>query len=110
MRWDIFCRVIDNFGDVGVCWRLAADLAARGHTVRLWLDDPQALAWMAPGALQGRWPGISVRAWSDASGPLVLQALSPAQVWVESFGCELPSTFVAARANAVSKTSDRRTF
>ena len=26
MRWDLFCRVIDNFGDIGVCWRLAADL------------------------------------------------------------------------------------
>ncbi len=103
--WDVFCQVIDNFGDVGVCWRLAADLAARGHTVRLWLDDTQALTWMAPGALQGHWPGISVRAWSDASHPQVLQALAPAQAWVESFGCELPSAFVAARANAVGKTS-----
>jgi len=103
--WDVFCQVIDNFGDVGVCWRLAADLAARGHTVRLWLDDPQALTWMAPGALQGHWPGISVWAWSDASHPHVLQALSPAQVWVESFGCELPNAFVAARANAVSKVA-----
>ena len=23
LRWDIFCNVIDNFGDIGVCWRLA---------------------------------------------------------------------------------------
>jgi hypothetical protein len=23
LHWDIFCRVIDNFGDIGVCWRLA---------------------------------------------------------------------------------------
>lgn len=102
--WDIFCQVIDNFGDVGVCWRLAADLAARGHPVRLWLDDPQALTWMAPGALPGRWPGISVRAWSDASEPQVLQALAPAQVWVESFGCELPTAFVAARSRATSES------
>src|SRR5688572_33466824 len=21
-RWDIFCRVVDNYGDVGVSWRL----------------------------------------------------------------------------------------
>ncbi|MER2540956.1 MAG: elongation factor P maturation arginine rhamnosyltransferase EarP, partial [Azonexus sp.] len=21
-NWDIFCRVIDNYGDIGVCWRL----------------------------------------------------------------------------------------
>ena len=44
LRWDLFCRVVDNFGDIGVCWRLAADLAGRGHAVRLWVDDPSALA------------------------------------------------------------------
>jgi len=39
-RWDIFCRVVDNFGDVGVSWRLARSLAAEhGKNVRLWLDD-----------------------------------------------------------------------
>ena len=49
LQWDIFCKVIDNFGDIGVCWRLAADLAGRGQPVRLWVDDGTALAWMAPG-------------------------------------------------------------
>ena len=57
--WDLFCRVIDNFGDVGVCWRLAAQLAARGHAVRLWIDDPSALAWMAPEGTHGA-PGVQV--------------------------------------------------
>jgi uncharacterized repeat protein (TIGR03837 family) len=98
--WDIFCQVIDNFGDVGVCWRLSADLAARGHTVRLWLDDPQALRWMAPGAMEGSWPGITVRPWHAASDGAALSALGPAHVWVESFGCQLPPAFVAARAQA----------
>ena len=23
LRWDLFCRVIDNYGDIGVSWRLA---------------------------------------------------------------------------------------
>ncbi len=98
--WDVFCQVIDNFGDVGVCWRLCADLAARGHTVRLWLDDPQALHWMAPGALEGAWSGVSVCARSQASDPDVLAALAPAQIWVESFGCDLPEAFVATRAQS----------
>ena len=48
MLWDIFCKVIDNHGDIGVCWRLSAQLAARGEQVRLWVDDASALAWMAP--------------------------------------------------------------
>lgn len=48
LQWDIFCKVIDNFGDIGVSWRLAADLASRGQQVRLWVDDAKALNWMAP--------------------------------------------------------------
>lgn len=98
MQWDIFCRVIDNFGDIGVCWRLAADLGRRGHTVRLWVDDASALAWMAPGALEGRWPDVQVRNWADAQNPAVLQTLPPADVWVEGFGCEIATEFIAAHA------------
>ena len=29
---DIFCRVIDNYGDIGVCWRLACNLLQTIHT------------------------------------------------------------------------------
>ncbi|MFN4359888.1 MAG: elongation factor P maturation arginine rhamnosyltransferase EarP [Hylemonella sp.] len=86
-RWDIFCRVIDNYGDIGVCWRLARQLAARGQIVRLWVDDASALRWMAP---QGC-AGVEVRPWTL---PLDLQGLPPGQVLVEAFGCELPPEFV----------------
>ncbi len=48
LNWDIFCNIVDNFGDIGVCWRLACNLAQRGQTVRLWVDDVSPLAWMAP--------------------------------------------------------------
>ena len=91
MRWDIFCRVIDNFGDLGVCWRLAADLGARGERVRLWVDDPRALAWMAPhGAC-----GVSVVPWVDPLPPL-----SPGDVVIEAFGCDPPASHVARMAAA----------
>jgi uncharacterized repeat protein (TIGR03837 family) len=53
MQWDLYCRVVDNFGDVGVAWRLAADLAARGEAVRLAIDDASALAWLAPRGAAG---------------------------------------------------------
>ncbi|MGA7479104.1 MAG: elongation factor P maturation arginine rhamnosyltransferase EarP, partial [Azonexus sp.] len=50
LHWDIFCRVIDNHGDIGVCWRLARQLASEhGKVVRLWLDDLDSLKPMAPG-------------------------------------------------------------
>ena len=77
MQWSIFCRVVDNFGDVGVAWRLAADLAARGEQVRLAIDDASALAWMAPGG------GVEVAAWDDG------EAMG-SDVWVETFGCGWP--------------------
>jgi uncharacterized repeat protein (TIGR03837 family) len=86
MHWDLFCRVIDNFGDIGVCWRLAADLGARGEKVRLHLDEASALSWMAPmGA-----PNVQVSAW-DA-------AVEPGDVVVEAFGCVPPAGFVARMA------------
>ncbi len=89
LQWDVFCRVIDNHGDLGVCWRLSADLAARGHGVRLWVDDPSALSWLAPRGA----PGVQLRHWG-VPGP----AAVPGDVVVEAFGCDPPSEFVAAMA------------
>ena len=92
-RWDVFCRVIDNLGDVGVCWRLARDLARRGERVRLWIDEPGPLAWMAPDGEPGvqwvRWG----TPWQTAEGPY-----EPGDVVVEAFGCELPEPVLAAMA------------
>ena len=93
MRFDVFCQVIDNFGDVGVCWRLAADLAARGHAVRLWVDDASALAWMAPHGA----PGVEVRPWPQAA-----PADGPGDVVIEAFGCEIAPGFIAACAGTES--------
>jgi uncharacterized repeat protein (TIGR03837 family) len=90
LLWDIFCTVIDNHGDLGVCWRLTRQLQGAGQRVRLWVDDASALAWMAPTAAQE--PGIEVKAWAQASEAA---ALPPADVWVEAFGCEIPEAFVA---------------
>jgi uncharacterized repeat protein (TIGR03837 family) len=91
--WDIFCTVIDNHGDLGVCWRLTRQLRDAGQRVRLWVDDASALSWMAPTAHQE--PGIEVRPWAEASQASTLQSLPPANVWVEAFGCEIPEAFVS---------------
>jgi uncharacterized repeat protein (TIGR03837 family) len=89
MQWDLFCRVIDNHGDLGVCWRLAADLASRGEAVRLWVDDPSALDWMAPSGARG----VSVMRWVAA-----LTEATPGDVVVEAFGCDPPPDFVTCMA------------
>lgn len=95
LLWDVFCRVIDNYGDLGVCWRLCADLASRGLSVRLWVDDASPLQWMAPGALDGSWPGIQVLGWEQSQDVAHLADLRPADVWVEGFGCEIALEFIA---------------
>lgn len=95
LTWDVFCHVIDNWGDVGVCWRLCRQLAAAGQRVRLWIDDATALDWMAPGARRGTVPGVRVHDWprqADAPPP----ALDPGDVLIEGFGCHVPDAWVAA--------------
>ena len=89
-HWDIFCRVIDNHGDVGVCWRLARELGARGEAVRLWLDDDAALRWMAPAGARG----VQVLPWNEEAA-----TVAPGDVVVEAFGCDPPASFVAAMAS-----------
>ena len=91
--WDIFCTVIDNHGDLGVCWRLTRQLRDAGQRVRLWVDDASALRWMAPTAVHEK--GIEVKAWAHASEAATLAVLPPADVWIEAFGCEIPEAFVA---------------
>lgn len=93
MDWDVYCRVVDNHGDLGVCWRLSADLATRGERVRLWVDDASALAWMAPHDASG----VSVHPWPDAQGSADAE---PGQVVIAAFGCELPRPMLAAMAAA----------
>ena len=96
-HWDLFCRVIDNHGDIGVCWRLAADLAARGVSVRLWIDDASALQWMAPIGARG----VTVRPWTDAVADADTDTdidAVPGDVVIEAFGCELPHGFVRRMA------------
>ena len=90
--WALFCRVIDNHGDLGVCWRLASQLAEKGVAVQLYVDDDSALQWMAPQGCMG----VTVMPW-----PVDDQAFSPSQmprVVIEAFGCELPLAYQAAMA------------
>ena len=92
-QWDIFCKVIDNFGDIGVCWRLSADLGARGEQVRLWVDDASALSWMAPTGAEG----VEVLPWNqsvESTAVAALLAKQPGDVLIEAFGCDIPPEFL----------------
>ena len=96
--WDIFCRVVDNLGDVGVCWRLARQLIAEhGCKVRLWVDDLATfsrLTTMIDATLdQQMLSGLDVRRWLEPFSDVV-----PGDVVVEAFACELPVSFKRAMA------------
>ncbi|HEX5738773.1 MAG TPA: elongation factor P maturation arginine rhamnosyltransferase EarP [Hydrogenophaga sp.] len=101
--WDVFCHVVDNLGDIGVCWRLVDNLANRGQRVRLWIDQPEPLRWMAPGALEGANPWIEVIAWTTPLPAGLCESLAPAQVWVEAFGCHPPDEAQKALAGQLAK-------
>jgi uncharacterized repeat protein (TIGR03837 family) len=103
-RWDIFCSVVDNYGDVGIAWRLARQLAAEhGLAVRLLVDDQRALSriisGIAPGielAHQNLVQGVELRRWASAHDADVTD--DGADVVVEAFGCGLPERYANAMA------------
>ncbi|WP_435627023.1 elongation factor P maturation arginine rhamnosyltransferase EarP [Candidatus Ferrigenium straubiae] len=111
-RCDIFCNVIDNYGDIGVCWRLARQLAQEhGLTVRLWVDDLDSLVKLCPEADAARdvqhCRGVEVRRWQGADRPFTLrylrangeeEAIQPAELVVEAFACKLPQGYLEAMA------------
>ncbi len=98
IRCDIFCAVVDNYGDIGVCWRLASQLAHEFEIiVRLWVDDLESFSKLCPQintakALQVC-NGIEVRHWV----PQFVQ-VTPADLVIESFACKLPQGYLEAMA------------
>lgn len=94
--WDIFCKVIDNYGDIGVAWRLARQLVNEyPYTVRLWVDDLSAFKHLWPtiktDAEIQNCEGVEVRAWTEP-----FQGVPPAEVVIEAFGCTLPEIYLKA--------------
>lgn len=92
--WDIFCRVVDNFGDIGVCWRLARQLAAEhNQSVRLWVDDLDSLVRIWPETRQvdqQQVAGVEVCRWNPEFGADV----QIADVVIEAFACDIPALYL----------------
>lgn len=97
-RWDIFCSVVDNYGDIGVTWRLARQLVAEhACDVRLWVDDLRAFERMCPDIdveqdLQWQ-EDVEVRHW-----PAEWVSVPAADVVIAAFACQLPPDYMEAMA------------
>jgi uncharacterized repeat protein (TIGR03837 family) len=115
MRWDIFCQIVDNYGDAGVCWRLARALSRLSSSsvnnvecddsrIRLFCDDLSVLNVITHGdaVAHGASLGVEVLPWSAAESPAILASVG--DVVIEAFACHLPKPYVEAM---VQKTSQK---
>ncbi len=103
LKVDIFCHVVDNLGDVGVCWRFCKALSRdQGCFVRLFVDDFTAFAKLEPmldktrdvqhidGVELFRWDNAVINERYKACGDVVIEALA----------CTLPEKVTALMADA----------
>jgi uncharacterized repeat protein (TIGR03837 family) len=95
-HWDIFCKVVDNFGDIGICWRLAKQLqSVHGLQVRLWVDDLTSAKKIIPelnSTLNQQFVDeVVIYKWCDEA-----DFSQAADVVIEAFACDLPQTYLAA--------------
>lgn len=90
-RWDIFCRIVDNYGDIGICWRLSQQLAQEHKfQLRLFIDDlniaAHIIATLDRTLASQIINGVEICRWPQ-------RAIKPAQVVIETFGCGLPAAY-----------------
>ncbi len=103
LNWDIFCRVIDNYGDIGICWRLARQLVSEhGKCVRLWVDDLHSLQPLCPEidvlSPRQRSHGVEICHWSET-----VAVDRVGEVIIEAFACDMPVAYLAAMAGTMPK-------
>lgn len=97
----LFCKVVDNFGDIGICWRLARQLQQEhGIAVTLWVDDLRSFRRICPEVLidvevQGVL-NVTVRHWRNQDEVFSVDDI--ADIVIEFFGCDIPPGYISAMA------------
>ena len=100
---DIFCAVVDNYGDIGVCWRLARIMQSEhAMRVRLWVDDLASFRRLCPDidptkSIQ-KSHGVEIRQWNE-----LFEDAAPAELVIEAFACVLPLRYIQAMADKSPK-------
>ncbi len=93
-HWDIFCKIVDNYGDIGVCWRLAKQLQNEyGVSIRLFVSDlivaRDILVRISDEAVQ-EYQGVTIVRWDEDTEYHVA-----AGIVLETFACGLPDAYLA---------------
>ena len=91
-RYDIFCKIVDNFGDIGICWRLARQLASEQPAqVRLLIDDfavaSKIIHTLNINKITQYIDNIEIL-------PINTLGITPADVVIETFACGLPDHYL----------------
>lgn len=94
-QWDIFCKLVDNFGDIGVCWRLAKQLSSEyGFAVQLYVDNFEYAQKIIPKVNSNKHSqnidSITLSEFSVAG-----DSSTNADVVIEAFACGLPEQYQA---------------
>lgn len=97
----LFCKVVDNYGDIGICWRLAKQLQQEhGIFVTLWVDDLLSFQRICPEVNleheQQEIAQVLVRHWHDQNGAFT--ATDVADIVIEFFACDIPPAYIVAMA------------
>ncbi|MES2026992.1 MAG: elongation factor P maturation arginine rhamnosyltransferase EarP [Pseudomonadota bacterium] len=97
----LFCRVVDNYGDIGICWRFARQLQQEhGIAVTLWVDDLSSFQRICPNVVlnveEQQVADVTVRHWGNQDG--VFTASDIADIVIEFFACDIPPGYIAAMA------------
>jgi uncharacterized repeat protein (TIGR03837 family) len=93
-KWDIFCKIVDNFGDIGVCWRLAKQLKNEHDLeIRFFVDKisiaKQILTGLDIKAAVQIYEGITIINWQDNT---IFD--DDVDVVLETFACGLPLVYL----------------
>ena len=102
----IFCKVVDNYGDIGICYRLARQLQREhGVAVTLWVDDLGSFHRICPAldpdADTQQVEHVTVRHWRGQASPFTPQEV--ADIVIEFFAVDIPDTYIQAMAQRAAQ-------
>ena len=85
---DVFCDVIDNFGDAGVCLRLCRDFSKKNYEVRLFCNNVNILNKITNSEDDSN-RFLSLFSWSDNN-----MEYEPSEVVIQAFSVRLPDNLI----------------
>jgi len=102
----LFCKVVDNYGDIGICWRLARQLQKEHDViVTLWVDDLKSFQRICPEVATDseaqEIQGVVVRHWRDQDG--VFDAADMPDIVIEFFACNIPPGYIKAMSECAPR-------